>query len=46
MSEEFNISNTFYKTATKNPMSTALVCDSTNLTYGEIWNDASKLASY
>ncbi|MEP2978695.1 MAG: amino acid adenylation domain-containing protein [Lentilitoribacter sp.] len=46
MSEEFNISNAVYKTATQNPMSTALVCDGNTLTYGEMWNDASKLASY
>ena len=46
MSEQFNISNAFYKTAMQKPENVALVCDGKSHTYAELWRDASKLASY
>lgn len=46
MSEKFNVSSAFFKTATQNPDNVALVCDGKFHTYGEIWREASKLASY
>ena len=46
MSEQFNISNAFYKTAMQNPENVALVCDGKSHTYADLWRDASKLASY
>ncbi len=46
MSEKFNIANAFYKTATKNPDYTALVCDGRTFSYGDLWRDASRLASF
>lgn len=46
MSEKFNIANAFYKTATENPDYTALVCDGKSFTYGDLWRDASRLASF
>lgn len=46
MSETYNISNAFYKTATHNPNNTALVVDGKSTTYGQLWDQVARVAHF